>query len=148
MYSGSHAPISDHISDGNNTLISSPRATPANTDWVNSEALSSALFLASKNGYPEVIRALAERGASLNALDEDGNPALHLALLGKHEDVVATLLKHRVRRHVSNFDGLTPLYVQTARRTMPYVYANCNSVRLLAAKIRFEEGVRILLQDE
>ncbi|KAI0005804.1 ankyrin repeat-containing domain protein [Xylariaceae sp. FL0662B] len=111
--------------DRSSISSNSPCVMRNQTELSHTVGLNRALFLAAKNGHVGVVRALAEGGADLNALDEEGNSALHLAILGKHQDVVSMLLKHHVQRHVPNSDNLTPL--------------------TLAAKIGFEEGVRILL---
>ncbi|KAI0440605.1 ankyrin repeat-containing domain protein [Xylaria telfairii] len=90
--------------------------------------VNTAIFLAASNGHVGVIRALAESGADLNARDKNENSALHLAIAGKHQDVVSMLLQQNVHCQLTNADGLTPL--------------------TLAAKIGFEEGLRLLLRHQ
>jgi hypothetical protein len=92
------------------TLASSLSTPPPNIcEPAEHSHINEAIFLAAKNGHVGVLRALAESGADLNARDEYGNSVLHLAMSGKHRDVVSMLLQHKVHHKVSNADGLTPL---------------------------------------
>jgi len=71
--------------------------------------VSEALFLAATHGHVGVVRALCEAGADLDAVDGDGNSALHLAVVGKHLDVISVLLKHSAQPQLHNSNDLTPL---------------------------------------
>lgn len=72
-------------------------------------SVSEALFLAATHGHVGVVRALCEAGADLDAVDGDGNSALHLAVVGKHLDVISVLLKHSAQPQLHNSNDLTPL---------------------------------------
>lgn len=100
-------------STSNDTLPSScaavSRPPPSVREEDHQKGLNTALFLAAENGHAGVVRALVQSGANLAAIDDRGNSALHLAMLGKHKDVVITLLKHQVKRELENHDGFTPL---------------------------------------
>ncbi|KAI9658367.1 MAG: hypothetical protein M1821_002500 [Bathelium mastoideum] len=86
-----------------------PSSTAEHLGSHEHEDLNNALFLAAKNGHVGMMRALAEMGSDLDARDAEGNSALHLALLGRHKDVVLFLLERSVDTAVVNSDGLKPL---------------------------------------
>jgi ankyrin repeat protein len=95
---------------GNEGIIArSPSSTAGRLDLYQHEDLNDALFLAAKNGHVGVLRALVEMGSDLNALDVEGNSALHLAVLGRHKDVVVFLVEKSVDIQVMNSNGLKPL---------------------------------------
>jgi ankyrin repeat protein len=58
-------------------------------------------------GYPRVAHLLLTSGVKVNAQDNDGNTALHLAMHSKQ--CVEVLLKNGANPHQTNRDGLTPL---------------------------------------
>lgn len=56
------------------------------------------LHVAAEKGCLECVMHLVDAGAEVNALTSNGNPPIHLAKLGRHEDVVAYLLSHGAGR--------------------------------------------------
>ena len=60
-------------------------------------------------GDGKAIAMLAAAGAPLDAADEDGNTALHEAVLGRHATAVAALLEAGADAQAINGEGQTPL---------------------------------------
>ncbi|KAI9677252.1 MAG: Ankyrin repeat and death domain-containing protein 1A [Bathelium mastoideum] len=104
-------PITPESAAGSESIAAArhPSSTAEHLSSHEHEDLNNALFLAAKNGHVGVMRALAEMGSDLDARDAEGNSALHLALLGRHKDVVLFLLERSVDTAVVNSDGLKPL---------------------------------------
>lgn len=73
-------------STSNDTLPSScaavSRPPPSVREEDHQKGLNTALFLAANNGHAGVVRAIVQNGANLAAIDDRGNSALHLAMLG------------------------------------------------------------------
>lgn len=69
-----------------------------------------ALMLAARQGAADGVRALAEAGADLNAVDPDGTTALNIAIINAHYDVAALLIEKGARLDVGDAAGMTPLY--------------------------------------
>jgi uncharacterized protein len=69
-----------------------------------------ALMLAARQGAAEGVRALAEAGADLNAVDPDGTTALNIAIINAHYDVAALLVDKGAGLDVGDAAGMTPLY--------------------------------------
>ncbi|KAL9593352.1 MAG: hypothetical protein Q9179_005929 [Wetmoreana sp. 5 TL-2023] len=85
---------------------------------------TNAFFIASSNGYPDVIEMLhSEHGISANVTNHEGRNSLHMAAAGGHARVVSLLLKLGTKYYASRWGD--PLY--------------------LAAKNGHEEAARILL---
>lgn len=103
------SPLSDIDITPASTVASSVSRSMERVDSTPESHVNTAIFLAASNGHVGVIRALAESGADLNARDKDDNSALHLAIAGKHQDVVSMLLQQNVHCQLTNADGLTPL---------------------------------------
>jgi len=60
-----------------------------------SDILITALHVAAENGYEPVVQLLMEKGADVEAKDEDGEVALHQAADNGHEAVVKLLIEKR-----------------------------------------------------
>ena len=56
------------------------------------------------------MRALAEAGADLNAIDPDGTTALNIAIINAHYEVAALLVEKGAGLDVGDAAGMTPLY--------------------------------------
>ena len=69
-----------------------------------------ALMLAARQGAAEGVRALAEAGADLNAVDPDGTSALNIAIINAHYDVAALLVEKGAGLDIGDAAGMTPLY--------------------------------------
>ena len=69
-----------------------------------------ALMLAARQGAAEGVRALAEAGADLNAVDPDGTTALNVAIINAHYDVAALLVEKGAGLDIGDASGMTPLY--------------------------------------
>jgi ankyrin repeat protein len=69
-----------------------------------------ALMLAARQGAAEGVRALAEAGADLNAVDPDGTTALNIAIINAHYDTAALLIEKGAGLDIGDAAGMTPLY--------------------------------------
>jgi ankyrin repeat protein len=69
-----------------------------------------ALMLAARQGAADGVRALAEAGADLNAVDPDGTTALNIAVINAHYDVAALLIEKGAALDIGDASGMTPLY--------------------------------------
>jgi uncharacterized protein len=69
-----------------------------------------ALMLAARQGAANGVRALADVGADLDAVDPDGTTALNIAIINAHYDVAALLLEKGASLDVGDAAGMTPLY--------------------------------------
>ncbi len=69
-----------------------------------------ALMLAARQGAVAGVRALAEAGADLNAVDPDGTTALNIAIINAHYDVAALLIEKGAGLDIGDAAGMTPLY--------------------------------------
>jgi len=64
---------------------------------------------------PEIIAYLIEKGAYVNAENEDGNTALHSAARGDSSESVVILCKSGAKLNVKNKNGQTPLHFATQK---------------------------------
>jgi ankyrin repeat protein len=69
-----------------------------------------ALMLAAREGAAEGVRALAEAGADLNAVDPDGTTALNIAVINAHYETAALLIEQGANLNLADTAGMTPLY--------------------------------------
>jgi uncharacterized protein len=69
-----------------------------------------ALMLAARQGAAGGIRALAETGADLDAVDPDGTTALVIAVINAHYDEAAMLIDAGANLDLGDASGMTPLY--------------------------------------
>ena len=67
-------------------------------------------MLAARQGAADGVRALAEAGADLNAVDPDGTTALNIAMINAHYDVAALLIEKGAGLEIGDSAGMTPLY--------------------------------------
>jgi serine/threonine-protein phosphatase 6 regulatory ankyrin repeat subunit B len=79
------------------------------------EIQNSFLLVAAEAGdVDEAQFLLEEQGASVRAKDLDGQTALNLAVLGRHEGMVRLLLEKGANIEESGQYGNKPLYIATA----------------------------------
>ncbi len=67
-----------------------------------------ALFLASEFGHVDVVAFLLVHGADLRARDDNGQTALHRAVIGGHREIVRLLVEAGAPLDVANAYGGTP----------------------------------------
>lgn len=70
----------------------------------------SALHLGCLYGHERIVRACLERGADVNAIDEDCSTPLHNACAGGFLEVVHTLVAAGAQLQATDSDGDTPLH--------------------------------------
>ncbi|XP_066264154.1 putative ankyrin repeat protein RF_0381 [Branchiostoma lanceolatum] len=87
-----------------------------------------ALHIASKNGFRDIVRILLQRYASINDSNAHGLTALHLAAMYGHVDVINVLIDGQADLRAADNDGNTPLSV---------AYFNCQA----EAASRLEEAM-------
>ncbi len=86
------------------------------------------LFDAVKNNQIEIVKELLDRGANVNATDENGNTPLHWAAKNVHTDIVELLIDtYHVDVNIQNEWGNTPLHTAA-------FYGHPNVVSLLIKK--------------
>jgi len=80
------------------------RGSPLDTKNVNGET---ALHIAAKNGYSDIVNALLAKGASLNIADEDGNLPYELIPKLMHDDEKELLSKLKPQPIKSTNNGIS-----------------------------------------
>ena len=70
---------------------------------------NTALMLASKNSYKDIVEMLIKTGANVNATDNSGNTALMWASKNGHKDIAKILLQARADVNAKTIYGLTAL---------------------------------------
>ncbi|NIM59890.1 MAG: serine hydrolase [Candidatus Aminicenantes bacterium] len=86
-----------------------------------------ALIEAAHKGDSEVVEALLDSGADINARDEQNQTALHLAAGRGHTAVVKLLLEHGADVNARNLLGRTPILVPVYRGSLDIVRALLNA---------------------
>ena len=85
-------------------------------DRVLSHTLATQAELVDESGTLAAVRAAVELGADVNAVDEDGNTALHYVVDKAFDRVVAFLAQSGANLNATNGRGQTPLAMLTGRR--------------------------------
>jgi ankyrin repeat protein len=85
------------------TLVKGGAAVNAKADGY------SPLHGAAWQGHVEVVRALLDFGAPVNAQDGEGYTPLHKAAWRGHEQIARLLLAHKADTSIKESGGLTPL---------------------------------------
>lgn len=67
------------------------------------------LMVASFNGFDLTVLCLLQRGASVNAMNKDGNTALHLAYLKNHTSTAGVLISFGANEEIRNENNQTPV---------------------------------------
>jgi ankyrin repeat protein/O-glycosyl hydrolase len=75
-------------------------------EQITQRAMNRRLVEAAREGFLEQVRQLLESGANPNALN-DGNTALHAAVIGRHSAVVKVLLDAGADASIRDSDGYT-----------------------------------------
>ena len=73
------------------------------------------LIAASKFGHADAVTALRDSGARVNAVGDDGQTPLHLAVSLGHRNLVRSLLSRGVEPDIRNTDGLAPLHLLSGK---------------------------------
>jgi hypothetical protein len=88
--------VAAHLGKGADVNARGPEGTP--------------LSLATLAGKDKVLEFLLSKGAEVNAVNDDGNAALHAAAFLGHVGAVKTLLKNGAAVNARNKEGNTPLH--------------------------------------
>jgi ankyrin repeat protein len=84
-------------------------ANPNATETIGPEVDVRALLLAAETGHFEIVRALLDAGAEVDAVTSTATRALHQAAMNGHTDIVKLLLAAGADVNAQNVDGVTPL---------------------------------------
>ncbi|MCA7010841.1 ankyrin repeat domain-containing protein [Wolbachia endosymbiont of Tribolium confusum] len=68
------------------------------------------LHFAAENSRVDVVKLLIEKGADVNAADQDGRTPLHFTVENGHRDIVKLLIKKGADVNAADQDGKTPLH--------------------------------------
>ena len=85
------------------------------------QANKSPLMLASEFGHTETAKTLIEKGASVNAQDNEGSGPLFLAAEGGHLDTVNLLIDNNADFKAESREGVTPLMAAAYQGHKPVV---------------------------
>jgi uncharacterized protein len=77
------------------------------------------LEFAARQGCAECIPILVEKGADINATDQDGITPLLSAMINGHYDAASVLLEKGANPNIADRTGRTPLYSAVDDHTMP-----------------------------
>ena len=77
------------------------------------------LEFAARQGCAECIPVLVEKGADINATDQDGITPLLSAMINGHYDAASVLLEKGANPNLADRTGRTPLYSAVDDHTMP-----------------------------
>lgn len=76
-----------------------------------------ALMYAARQNAQDAVRALADKGADLDAQDPDGATAIQLAIINQHYDLAALLLEKGANPNVADNTGMTAVYAAVDMNT-------------------------------
>ncbi len=78
--------------------------------------LGTALMAAVMKGNLQLINALLERKVNLNAQDDEGKTALHIATLTNQNDIVKLLLKEGAKKEIKSNFNESPLDIARSNK--------------------------------
>lgn len=127
------------ISSGHENMVKLLLERGADQNAVNGGS-QSALHVACSSGHVSIARLLIEKGDRriIDAKNEDGRTAVHVAVVQENEELLRLLLKHNADPRIVDGDGDTPLLTVVRWAT--------NDVAL--AKVLLEYPAEINAQDE
>ena len=100
---------SDDGDDGNPFGDAPPAAKVQNNYRPQSTKPQVPLHHVAEHGFLLVINALLDANVDLNFANEDGNTALHIAIIFEHKEIIEMLINNsNINLRLQNFDGLTP----------------------------------------
>ncbi|OQR91972.1 hypothetical protein THRCLA_08832 [Thraustotheca clavata] len=90
--------------------------TKMNLDIPDAKSKMTPLITAAGRGHFDVVQLLVQKGHSLNAVDNQGNSALHWACMSQCEDAAAiiTMLCEKGAKSIPNHEGDFPLHAEAA----------------------------------
>jgi uncharacterized protein len=80
------------------------------------------LMYAAREGAVNAVRALAEAGADVNAVDPDGTTPLVRAIINAHYDAAAVLLERGADPNISDTSGMGALYAAVDMNSLGEIY--------------------------
>ncbi|OQR91649.1 hypothetical protein ACHHYP_04506 [Achlya hypogyna] len=101
---------------GNTAAVEILLKAKVNLDVPDAKTKMTPLIAAAGRGYFEIVQLLAQKGHSINAIDGNGNTALHWACMGQSQDApqIVALLCQRGAKAIPNHDGNLPLHAEAA----------------------------------
>ena len=96
------------VFDGDVAEIRAWLSTGANPNAATKDG-TTALMIASQEGYPEIAKILLAAGANPNAAEDDGTTALMFSAIKNHSEVVKILLAAGANPDAMEDDGMTAL---------------------------------------
>jgi ankyrin repeat protein len=102
------------VTEGHSSVVQSLFQKGADVKTHAQDRASNLLVSAARRGHAEVIEVLLGAGAEINAIDDDGNLAIHVAAKGGHIEVVDVLLD--AGADVNALDGYQSYALHAAAR--------------------------------
>ena len=106
------------IAQNNMDLLQILIENGANVNYTNGDSWADTpLKTASRLGLDNVVRILLSRNADINAVDMNGNTALHLAVISGNIDIVGELVLKGANTRIRNNDGKYPRDIARANNS-------------------------------
>ncbi|RWS06564.1 26S proteasome non-ATPase regulatory subunit 10-like protein [Dinothrombium tinctorium] len=88
------------------------------------------LMIASSAGHLDIVSALIESGANVNACNNNGQTSLHYAVSKNHVRIASLLTEHGADINARDNYGMTPLHRAAAKGHLPIVelLVKCNKL--------------------
>jgi len=102
---GDMAHVDEYLTKGTSPLWQNP------DHW----AQDSALHIASRNNYTDVVKRLLDEGVNVNLTNGENRSALHIASYQGHKAVVTLLITNRADVNLGDQSDATPLHWASAR---------------------------------
>ncbi len=81
-----------------------------------------ALMYAARDGAPDAVRALADAGADLNAVDPEGTTSLVRAIINAHYDTAGVFIERGADPNLADSSGMAALYAAVDMSSLGEVY--------------------------